>query len=372
MIGAEEKAAVAEIFDKGGVLFAHGYHDKRGGVYRVRTFEKEFAAHLGSTHATAVNTGTAALKTGLAALGVAPGTEVITQAFTFVATVEAILDLRAKPVVLNVDASLGLDPDEVEKAITPRTKAILPVHMHGFAADLGRILEIGKRHGIPVFEDNCQSLGAKWDGKWLGTLGDIGAFSFDYNKAITTGEGGMVLTRSDKLARFCREYHDHGHENNPALPRGRDTRTIYGFNYRMTEMQAAVGLVQLRKLDRAVADNKVRYEAFMSAFGNAAELRKQFPQSEPLWDTIMFKLKNAADRQRMIDLVNASGIGTKNVPDAMEWHFAGHWDHMLSASEISAVKPTADLLNSYVSLPVLLKWTPEQYANLGRKLKEAL
>lgn len=369
LIGKEELAAIQDIFESGAVLFAHGYHDRRKGIYRVRQFEKEFAEKLGSQHATAVSSGTAALKIALKALGINPGDEVITQSFTFIATIEAILDVGAVPVVTNLDRHLNLDPMELEKKITSKTKAVIPVHMHGFAADLESILKIAKERGIAVIEDNAQAIGGKYKGKALGTWGDIGAFSLDFNKAITTGEGGMVVTNNEKYAKFVREYHDHGHENNPSRPRGRDTRSIYGFNYRMTEIGAAVGRVQLKKLDVIVSESEKRHCAFESGFGLRDLMRPVATGTTPLFDTIMFRTQSAAQREQIIAHLTTVGIGTKNVPDAVEWHFAGYWNHVFSQDTIANLEPTAKRLNEYIAIPVIFGRDVAFYQKLGEDVR---
>ena len=157
----------------------------------------------------------------LKAIGIGPGDEVITQAFNFVATVEAILEVGAIPVIVNVTDGLNMDPELLEK-ITSATKAIVPVHMLGVPCDMEPIMAIAQ--GIPVVEDNCESIGAKYDNHFAGTIGDIGVMSFDHGKAITCGEGGAILTNDSDLDRVAREYHDHGHVNDPTLPRGRDRK----------------------------------------------------------------------------------------------------------------------------------------------------
>jgi len=248
IIDSEEKDIVNSIFEDGGILFAHGFDALRKN-FHVREFENNFSEDLGFNHSLAVSSGTAAIKIGLKALGVKPGDEVITQAFNFIATAEAILDLGAKPIIANVDESLNMDPVDCELVISDKTKVILPVHMLGMTADMSSIMSLASKYNLTVLEDCCEATGAKYDNKYVGNVADVGAFSFDFGKVITTGEGGMVTTDKLNLDKYSREYHDHGHENNPDFPRGRDTKTIFGFNYRMTEMQAAVGKVQLTKLN---------------------------------------------------------------------------------------------------------------------------
>ena len=378
LIGAEERAAVNEVFDDGGILFRRGYASRRNGRYRTLEFEKAFADYLGVKHALAVTSGTAALKVALVAMGVKPGDEVITQAFTFIATVEAIADVGARPVLVNVDDTLNMDPNELESAITPRTRAILPVHMLGVAAEIEDILSVAERHHLPILEDNCESLGANWKEKKLGTQGTACAFSFDFGKVITTGEGGMVTTNDEEIFKLAREYHDHGHEHRPGIPTGQDTRRIYGFNYRMSELHAAVGLAQLKKIDFIVETNRRHYitlEAGLREIGGL-KFRRVPAACTPLCDTLIFELPSTDIAQRFAERMGAQGLATKNLPDAVDWHFAGTWDHIfrhygLSKEELSQkTLPTYDRLSRSIALPVMVRYTPEQVKDIVSKLMD--
>lgn len=377
VIGEEERRAVNEIFDDGGILFAHGFDAMRNGRFRVREFERAFAERMGVKYAQAVSSGTAAIKVALVALGIKAGDEVITQAFNFVATVEAIVDLGATPVLVNVDATLNMDPAALEAAITPRTKAIVPVHMLGVAADLDAILAVATRHGLPVLDDNCESIGAEWDGRMLGSQANAAAFSFDFGKTITTGEGGMVITDDLEIFKLASEYHDHGHENNPKFPRGRDTRRIVGFNYRMTELQAAVGLAQLPKLTPIVKRNREVCAIFEDALRGIEGLTfRTVPKpNRPLCDCLIFELptKDAADA--FAAAMEKSGLGTKNLPSAFEWHFAGYWDHIFSRFGMSKEQlwqhtlPSYERLSRCIAVPVMVKYTDERAREIGTALQ---
>ena len=368
IIGKEEKAEINKIFDDGGVLFAHGFDSLRKN-FHIREFEKMFCEKINSGHSLAVSSGTAAIKIGLKALGVKPGDEIITQAFNFIATIEAILDVGAKPVIANVDDSLNMDSKEIETLITSKTKAILPVHMLGVATDMNKIMKLSKEKNLKILEDNCESLGAKFDGKYLGTIGNVGAFSFDFGKVITTGEGGMVTTNNQKIDKYAREYHDHGHENNPNFPRGKDTKTIYGFNYRMTELQGAIGKIQLDKLDFIIKNNKLRYEALLNSMGKNFNLRKIPKNSETIFDTLIFFEENENLRNKIVQHLKKQGFGTKNLPDAIEWHCASFWDHALTKDQINKTKKTQDILNKAIAIPIWLKKNVEDYSILGKVLK---
>src|SRR5437764_9112066 len=220
IIGEDERKAVNEVFDNGAVLFRQSFAAMRNDMWKVKEFEAAFAQKMGVGYAQAVTSGTAALKVGLEALGVGPGDEVITQSHTFVATVEAILECGATPVVADIDWTLNMDPADMDSKITSRTKVILPVHMLGVPAKMDEIMAIANRHGIPVLEDTAQAIGATYHGKPCGTIGKLGTFSFDHGKALTTGEGGMVITNDHAIFMHARAYQDHGHDDNPAVPRG--------------------------------------------------------------------------------------------------------------------------------------------------------
>lgn len=211
---------------------------------RVAAFEQEFAAYCGSREAMAVNSGTSALHLALLALGVGRGDEVVTVAMTFVATVAAIRYAEATPVLVDVDPeTFNMDPAALERAITPRTKAIIPVHLHGRLADMEAILAVARRHGIPVIEDAAQAHGAVHrDGRRAGTLGDIGCFSFYPGKNLgACGEGGAVVTDRPELAATVRQLRDWGQA-------GRYNHVRHGFNYRMDELQGALLRVKLARL----------------------------------------------------------------------------------------------------------------------------
>ena len=257
VIGNEELDSIKSIFENhGGVLFAHGFDARRKGRFLVRDFEKALAERFNVKYCQAVTSGTAAQLVAMKAFGVKPGDEVITQAFTFVATVEAILECGAIPVVVDIDETLNMCPKALAAAITAKTKCVIPVHMLGNPARMPEINKICAQHKITVFEDACEALGASLHGKPIGSLSEAGFFSLDFGKTITCGEGGFITTNNENLYKRMAAYHDHGHLNEPSLPRGKDLGLMSGFNFRMSELQAAVGIAQLKKLDTIVAKNR--------------------------------------------------------------------------------------------------------------------
>ena len=369
IIDNKEQQAVNQIFEEGGILFAHGFDAMRK-KFHVREFEDKSKKAFNAQNALAVSSGTAAIKVALKSIGVSPGDEVITQAFNFIATIEAILDCGAKAVIANVDDSLNMDVNDCESLITKKTKAILPVHMLGVPCEMDSIMDLAKKSGIKVLEDNCEAVGAKYDDKYLGLIGDVGAFSFDFGKVITCGEGGLVITNDPSIDKYAREYHDHGHENNPSLPRGRDSRTIFGFNYRMTEMQAAVGKVQLDKLNYIIQENTQRMNALTANVPEKIKTRSIPKKSSPINDTFIFFVENKKEKQEYISTLTELGFGTKNLPDAMEWHCAAFWDHALPSDQVARSLSTKNLLDKTIAVPIWLRKTVEDYEKLAKKLFE--
>jgi len=211
----------------------------------IPEFEEKFAHYCGVKYGIATSNGTVALHLALTALGIGPGDEVIIPTLTFVATANAVTYTGAKPIFIDSQPEYWcIDPEKIEEAITAKTKAIIPVHLYGHPCDMDAILAIAKRHNLYVIEDAAEAHGAEYKGRKVGSFGDISCFSFYGNKIITTGEGGMCLTNDEKLAEKMRILRDHGMN-----PNKRYWHDVIGFNYRMTNMQAAIGVAQLKKLD---------------------------------------------------------------------------------------------------------------------------
>jgi perosamine synthetase len=246
----------------------------------VQRFEKQFSDSLGGQNALAVSSGTAALHLALKALDIGPGDEVIVPDFTFAATANVVLHCGATPVLAEVERETwNIDPGDVERRITERTRAIMPVHLYGHPCDMDRINAIARSNGLKVVEDCAEAQGARYRGKPVGTLGDIGCFSFFSNKVITTGEGGMVTTANEDLADRLRLLRDHG------MRRGRRYwHELAGFNYRMTNLQAAVGVAQMERVDRFIERRKEIGERYIDRLGRLPGL--VMPPGENWGETI--------------------------------------------------------------------------------------
>lgn len=335
IIGEEEKEQILDLFSRK-VLLRYEFDQQREGIYKVEEFEKQFAHYCGVDHALAVSSGTAALRVALSALGIGPGDEVITQGFTFVATWEAIFEAGAIPVFAEIDDTLCLDPDDIVDKISSHTKAIIPVHMCGAQARIKEILSIADNHGIPLVEDTAQSCGGKFEGRALGSFGRMGTFSFDSVKTITTGEGGMIITNDKELYTRASEYHDHGHDHNPNVGRGLEKRNFIGFNYRMMEIQGALGLAQLEKLDHIILkrqrENKARIKDALARFDQITF--RNIPDFEGDTATfLIFLLPTAEKAQDFKRLMDEEGVGVIYWYEN-DWHYFERWEHLLEGKSM--------------------------------------
>ena len=189
--------------------------------------------------------------------------------------------------------------------------------------------------------------------------------SFDHGKMIACGEGGMVLTNNKKYAEFVSQYSDHGHENNPNLPRGKDNRIMPGFNYRLTEIQAAIGKVQLSKLDFMLIENKKRYDVLKKSISTIYKIREELPSHRGSYDTFILEVMDPLLREKIINFIKESNFGTKNLPDAMEWHCSYFWEHALDKEQILNSKVSYQILINQIAIPILLKKSIFEYQKLG-------
>jgi dTDP-4-amino-4,6-dideoxygalactose transaminase len=287
---------------------------------KTRRFEAEFAARVGAKHAVAVNSCTAAMHLALEALGLQAGDEVITTPYTFAATAEVVRYFGARPVFVDVDpVTLNLRPDRIEAAITPRTKAILPVHIAGLPAEMDPILEIARRRGLPVVEDAAHAFPCEYRGRTIGSIGDLTCFSFYATKTITTGEGGMVTTDNEAWADRCRIMALHGISKDAWKRYTAEGSWYYeiiapGYKYNLTDVASAMGLAQLAKAERMAERRRQIAERFHEAFG--ARLDLEIPPDRAdcrhSWHLYLLRLnldRLTIDRAAFIEQLKARNIG---------------------------------------------------------------
>ena len=375
-IGQEELEEVQRVFENGGVLFRHGFEALRNNYYAVKDFEVEFGRKMACPNTLAVTSGTAALRVALAALRIGKGDEVICPAFTFVATVEAVIESGATPVCIDIDKSLNMCPKSLEMAVTEKTKAVIVVHMLGTPARLEELKEVCESRNIRLIEDTAWGCGGHLKGKALGTWGDAGTYSFDYAKTITTGEGGMVVFKDKRIRDLGAAWHDHGHENNPRVPRWEDTRKSSGFNYRMSELQGAVGLAQLKKLDFVVSRQRHNASLIWKELDGISEIesREEPDGAYGTADGLVFLANSPQIASACRESLVLNGIGTKILPEALKWHFAGEWEHIpeIGAKDRSLLRTSQELLERSVCIPVSTRMHSVTPAKISSAVKSAI
>jgi 8-amino-3,8-dideoxy-alpha-D-manno-octulosonate transaminase len=388
LFGDKERKEVTDVLSTG-VLMRYGFDAARNGHYKALEFERTLCEITGSARSHLCSSGTAALSTAMAACGIGAGDEVVVPPFTFVATFEAVLQAGAIPVFGEIDDTLCLNPDRLDAVLTPKTKAVVPVHMCGAMARIDEIQAFCNQKGLVLLEDACQSLGATFRGKHLGTFGKAGCFSFDAVKTVTCGEGGAVITDDQTVYDICHQYADHGHDHLGGPDRGADGHPILGTNYRISELNAAVGLAQLRKLDQILTIQRKNKQVLKDAM-------KQLPGvsfrhlPDPAGDSATFLsfMLPTEDKARQA----AGNLSANNVPCPYwyenNWHYFKKWHHlkqMTCAAPMPAqlcgnlpdytrvALPESDaVMKRTLSMQIMLSWTDQDLAQRVAAIENAL
>ena len=385
----KERKEVNDVLNTG-ILMRYGFDGPRQGIWKSKELESAICNTFGCTYAQLTSSGTAALSTAMSALGIGYGDEVITPAFTFVASFEAILSVGAVPVLVDVDETLTLNPEAVRSAITPKTKAIMPVHMCGSMADMDALLNICKEHQLLLLEDACQSIGASYKGKHLGTIGHAGTFSFDFVKTMTCAEGGVVMTNDENVFTNSDGFTDHGHDHKGA-DRGADLHPFIGYNYRISELHAAVGLAQIKRLPEFLATQKKNHAQLKNILSQVAEVSfRKIP--DPAGDSCTFLswfLPTEAQTMAVVSEMKTQGILAGNFYwYDNNWHYIRKWDHLKNAITLNALHPDLKaqvihhankdfsasdaVMSRCISTSISLLWTEEQIKEKGEKMVGAI
>jgi 8-amino-3,8-dideoxy-alpha-D-manno-octulosonate transaminase len=380
-----ERKEVNDVLETG-ILMRYGFDGPRKGIWKSIELEQAICKTFSVKHAQLTSSGTAALTTAMAALGIGAGDEVIMPSFTFVASFEAVLSVGAIPVLVDIDDTLTLNPESVRKAITPKSKCVMPVHMCGSMADMDALQAICKEHKLLLLEDACQSIGATYKGKYLGTIGDAGTFSFDFVKTITCGEGGVVLTNNEEVYSKSDGYTDHGHDHN-GVDRGADLHPFLGYNFRISELHAAIGLAQVKRLPEFLAIQKKNH-------GILKEILEQIPGIEfrrlpdPKGDSCTFLswfLPTEESTAKLVEALKAEGILAGNFYwYNNNWHYIRKWDHLKNSVSLNRLSNTQEqalnklkdqdfsasnaILSRCISTLISLAWTEEQVKEKGKKI----
>lgn len=333
----------------------------------LAAFESELAAYHAVDHAVAVSSGTAGLHLALLTLGIGPGQEVIVPSFAFVAVANTILQVGATPVFAEIDArTLNLDPAAVERAITPRTRAILVVHTFGVPAEMDALQAIAQHRGLSIIEDACEAIGAELDGRRAGSLGDLAVFGFYPNKQITTGEGGAVLARDPTHAARLRRLRNQGRDP------GADwlDHAEPGYNYRLSELACALGRVQLRRIEEMLSLRKQaaqRYDALLAGIAGLERPPLTLPHRAISWFVYVVRLPEGTDRDRVQAALAQLGIATGR-------YFAPiHLQPAWRAHHLSTRLPlTESIARRTLALPFFNRISPAQQQQVATALRDAL
>ena len=292
-------------------------------MHKVYTLEQEFARYCGADYVLVTSSGTSALLVSMLAMGIKPGDEVIVPAYTFIATYSSTIFAGAVPVLAEIDESLSLDPDDIEARITPKTRAIIPVHMLGNPCNMDAIMEIADRHGLMVLEDACQAGGGVYKGSKLGSIGRMGAFSLNVFKTITSGDGGVIITGEKELYERAFAIHDQGHNPHRAgVEVG--SRSILGLNFRVNELLGAVALAQLRKIDRIIStlrEKKNKFKRMISGIDGFKFRTLNDPDGE--CGTLCTVIFDSAEKAEKV----SKALRTTTV-DHSGWHVYANMEHV--------------------------------------------
>tara|TARA_R110000868_G_scaffold145181_2_gene365194 strand:- start:105810 stop:107000 length:1191 start_codon:yes stop_codon:yes gene_type:complete len=383
LFGDKERKEVNDVLNSG-VLMRYGF-DKARDHYKAAELEAMLEKRMKVKHAHLVSSGTAALTVALISAGIGSGHEVIMPTFTFVATFEAILSVGAVPIMVNIDDTLGLEACAVEKAITSRTKAIMPVHMCGSMTDLNPLRALCKKHDLVLIEDACQAIGGTYDNKPLGSIGDIGCFSFDYVKTITCGEGGALITNNKKYYTNAENYADHGHDH-LGVDRGADKHPFLGYNYRISELHAAVGVAQIKRLDAIIDTQKKHYSLLEKSLKTIPEvtLRRVPKGGEQNYSFINFFLPTKQIAKKVHAEFLKEGIDASFYWYDNNWHYHTKWKHLKHLKTLSYFSnaiynhlPNYDktdfsasdaIMSRTISCLIKLSWSKEEVKNRADKM----
>ncbi|WP_460218576.1 DegT/DnrJ/EryC1/StrS family aminotransferase [Psychroserpens sp. MEBiC05023] len=388
LFGNLERKEVNDVLDNG-VLMRYGFDGMRKGHWKAKSLEYQLEQQLQVKHAQLVSSGTAAVSVALASAGIGSGDEVIMPTFTFVASFEAIMMLGAIPVLVDIDDTLTLDPEKVKEAISPKTKAVMPVHMCGSMANLDALTSICKAHNLVLIEDSSQATGATYNGKPLGSIGDLGCLSLDFVKIITAGEGGAVLTNNEAYYRHADHYSDHGHDH-IGNDRGAESHPFLGYNFRISELHAAVGLAQLKRLDEFVAIQKKNYTIIRDALSQIPEVtfRTVPVGGEESYSFLSFFLPDLDTTRKTIKTFKAIGIDACWHYYDNSWHYIREWQHLKDLKSLypisQEVKEGLNYLQTKnfeqsdhyigrnISCLIKLSWTEKEVKERAMKMVEAI
>ncbi len=386
LFGAEERKEIEDVLSTG-ILFRFNHDAQRNNIWKAKDFEAEAKKITGAKYALAVSNGSAAILAALAASGIGTGDEVICPPFTYIATVEAVLMLGALPVFAEIDETLCLSAEGIKKVITPKTKAICLVHMCGGNANMDEIMAVVKQHNLILVEDAGQAFAASYKGTATGLFGKAGAYSFDFFKIATAGEGGILVTNDEATYKLADSYCDHGHDH-VGNNRGMENHPIIGFNYRISELHAAVGAAQTRKVP-AIREANLKNKAFLQKELSKVEGISFSKLGDDNGDSGTFLnilMPDTEIAKRTVDEFNKAGVTGFNYWFTNMYHFINQWEHikgLKTASKLGVqvlgapqdynnldIPKTQAVVGRLISFGVRCTWSEEELKTLAAKISE--
>jgi 8-amino-3,8-dideoxy-alpha-D-manno-octulosonate transaminase len=384
LFGAEEKKEIQDVLETG-ILFRYNHEAQRKDIWKAREFEDEVKKLTGAKYAHAVSSGSTAVSCALSSAGIGAGDEVIVPPFTYIATVEAVLFCGALPVFAEIDKTLCLSPDGIEAAITAKTKAVLLVHMCGGMARIEEILAVCNKHKITLIEDAGQAFGASYRGTSVGLFGKTGAYSFDFFKIATAGEGGVLVTNDKECYTNADSYADHGHDH-IGSNRGMENHPILGFNYRISELHAAIGVAQTRKVPYILETNRKNKKFLMEQLSKVRGI--EFSELvDPTGDSATFLnllLPDTEIAKRVVEEFNANNVTGFNYWYTNMYHFINQWTHVKELKTAAKLpihyfdKPqdyldlqlprTQEVVGRLISFGIRVTWTEDELKTLASKI----
>jgi 8-amino-3,8-dideoxy-alpha-D-manno-octulosonate transaminase len=388
LFGAEERKEINDVLETG-VLFRFNHDAQRNNIWKAREMESEVCKVVGAKYAHAVSSGSTAAQCAMVAAGIGAGDEVIVPPFTYIATIEAALMIGALPVFADIDETLCLSANGIRNAITPRTKGVCLVHMCGQMANMDEIMAVIREYNLVLIEDAGQAMGARYKGVSTGLWGAAGAYSYDFFKIATAGEGGVMVTNDEAIYKLADSYSDHGHDH-IGSNRGMEQHPIIGFNYRISELHAAVGLAQTRRVPYIIQKNNDHKRWLMNRLAHVPGVSfAQIPDADGDSATFLnMFLPNTEAAQAVVDEFNAAGIGGFNYWFTNMYHFINQWDHIkemrtagkLAIEVLGAPQDYANLnipkaqevIGRLISFGIRVTWTQTELETLANKIEAAI
>jgi 8-amino-3,8-dideoxy-alpha-D-manno-octulosonate transaminase len=388
LYGAEERKEINDVLETG-IFFRYNHDEPRKGHWKAKDFEAEVRKITGAKYAHAVSSGSTAVSTALAAAGIGVGDEVIVPAFTYIATVEAVLFVGALPVFAEIDETLCLSAEGIKKVITPKTKGVCLVHMCGGMANMDEIMPVINENKLTLVEDAGQAFASSFKGTATGLFGKTGCYSFDFFKIATAGEGGVMVTNDENVYKLADSYADHGHDH-IGSNRGMEQHPILGFNYRISELHAAIGAAQTRKVPQIVEANS-RNKKLLVELLSKTEGISFATLADPNGDSATFLnmfLPDTDAAKRTVEEFNKAGIGGFNYWFINMYHFINQWDHikeMRTASKLAVqvlgapqdyknlhLPKTQEVIGRLISFGIRCTWTEEEVRQLAKRIADCV